>query len=287
MIVSDFQVGTVAPIDLKGVPASIGVQLDAIRPGTVDSPVVIRSRRGAETIAARVAHNGARTDVEWSPAAGQAIPSEIVTTYTGPASAHDVNVEQQSVLAVGLAPPADTGHRIAIVYTDYPERAALRARTKPIHERWMSEASARIHRAQSPGFGYPATPADTGDLLVVTRGFENKPLVVAGAATIDGRETLVLFSIDQAQDHGLIRAADRALADVAASGELDPAVVSDSALAAWQRSPAPHESAGPNADSSDGRWLWLLALLLLGVETMLRRTAPRPATPGSALDATR
>ena len=39
----------------------------------------------------------------------------------------------------------------------------------------MSEASARIHRAESPGFGYPVTPADTGELLVVTRGFEGKP----------------------------------------------------------------------------------------------------------------
>jgi hypothetical protein len=41
----------------------------------------------------------------------------------------------------------------------------------------------------------------------------------------------------------------------------------------------------PDDDASDGRWLWLLALLLLGFEAVLRRATRKspeviPAEPG-------
>jgi hypothetical protein len=55
------------------------------------------------------------------------------------------------------------------------------------------------------------------------------------------------------------------------AGELEPQTVSAAALAAWQRSPAtPTETSD---DRSDGRWLWLMVLGLLGVETYMRRSA--------------
>jgi hypothetical protein len=285
VIASDFQAGTVAPIDLKGVATEIGVRLDAIRPNVTDGPAVIHSRRGTEAITARVAHTGSRTDVDWSSAVGQAVPSEMVTTLTGPASARGVAAEQQWIAEYGLALPTDTARHIAIVYPDYSERAALLARTRPIRATWMSNAIASIHRFLPTNFRNPVNAADSGTLLVVARGFGEKPLILAGAADIDGRETLVLYSFADTGGHDLIRPSIDALSNASVVAESDPAMISDSELTTWQRNPAPRESPGPNADSSDGRWLWLLALLLLAIETLLRRAAPRPTAPETAPDA--
>jgi hypothetical protein len=285
IVASDFQAGSVARSDLKGVPPEIGVRLDPIRPNVTDGLAVIHSRRGTEAITARVMHAGSRTDVDWSSAAGQAIPFDMVTTLTGPASAREVAAEQQWTAEYGLPLPTDTARHIAIVYPDYSERAALLARTRRIRATWMSNAIASIHQFFPTDWGNPINAAESGTLLVVARGFGEKPLILAGTADIDGRETLVLYSFADSGGHYLLRPSIDALVNPNAAAELHPTTVSDSELATWQRPPAPRESPGPKADSSDGRWLWLLALLLLGIETLLRRTAPRPAAPQTVSDA--
>ena len=55
-------------------------------------------------------------------------------------------------------------------------------------------------------------------------------------------------------------------------------------LTSWSR-PAPEidGDAWRHADRSDGRWFWVAALLLLGVEQRLRRSAP--VTPAEVRDA--
>jgi hypothetical protein len=54
--------------------------------------------------------------------------------------------------------------------------------------------------------------------------------------------------------------------------EAEVAAASDADLAAWRRDPAPAaDLSGIRREDSDARWLWGLALLLLVVESRLRR----------------
>jgi hypothetical protein len=58
------------------------------------------------------------------------------------------------------------------------------------------------------------------------------------------------------------------------AGQLDMPVLSDATLQAWQRTAvetAP-EALPPNTSESDGRWLWVIALAFLFLETMVRRS---------------
>ena len=66
--------------------------------------------------------------------------------------------------------------------------------------------------------------------------------------------------------------------------EAEVAAVSDADLAAWRRDPAPAaDLSGIRREDSDARWLWGLALLLLGVEWRLRR--PRAAAAATEVRA--
>jgi hypothetical protein len=109
---------------------------------------------------------------------------------------------------------------------------------------------------------------------------------VTGA--IDGTDSLVIMFGREHAPHTLLAAATigaalRAVADTASAAELDPATRTAAELKTLERdSPA----AGSNSravpgDESDGRWLWAAALLLLIVETVMRR-APRKAAEAEA-----
>jgi hypothetical protein len=53
---------------------------------------------------------------------------------------------------------------------------------------------------------------------------------------------------------------------------MEPTTVPDDALRSWQREPDAGATSQVSTDgASDGRWLWIVALVLLGVETWLRR----------------
>jgi hypothetical protein len=65
-------------------------------------------------------------------------------------------------------------------------------------------------------------------------------------------------------------AAPPALSDA----EREPETLSAATLEGWQRVAAPSSSAGRAGDRNDGRWFWLLALALFGLEAWMRR---RPA----------
>jgi hypothetical protein len=63
-----------------------------------------------------------------------------------------------------------------------------------------------------------------------------------------------------------------------ADTEAEVATLSDEELAQWRRTAAPvGPHPNPGADDSDARWLWMLALALLGLETVMRRTRVRVA----------
>ena len=80
----------------------------------------------------------------------------------------------------------------------------------------------------------------------------------------------------------------RAIADAVAAptGGLEPYAIAAEDLARWSRPPGPPPVAATPVDEGDRRWLWGVALLLLGLEHLLRR-APRADAAGTASDSTK
>lgn len=59
-------------------------------------------------------------------------------------------------------------------------------------------------------------------------------------------------------------------------GGLEPVMLSAEQLSAWSRPPGPPAVNAPVADEGDRRWLWGAVLLLLAIETWLRRSTGDP-----------
>ena len=105
--------------------------------------------------------------------------------------------------------------------------------------------------------------------------------MLAARGRVRDRDGLLLFSLADAgtlASAALIAAAVRANSDAPPVAELEPASLDSETLAALQRPPSSEPAPGTmnSGDASDGRWLWLLVLILLGVETWLRRPQRQP-----------
>jgi hypothetical protein len=126
-----------------------------------------------------------------------------------------------------------------------------------VRERWMVDAALTLRRSALLG----ATTA------TVTTGEQGGQLIVettAAAASADAPAVVraVILSVRP----GSI--ADR---------EAEVVTVPDTELAAWRRdsqpiSAAPGDPFGGVVSDSDARWLWVIALLLLGAEAWVRRS---------------
>jgi hypothetical protein len=58
----------------------------------------------------------------------------------------------------------------------------------------------------------------------------------------------------------------------------EPFPIEPEQLTQWTRQPGPPSAAAPLADEGDRRWLWALALALLGAEWYVRRRSAAPAS---------
>ena len=114
-------------------------------------------------------------------------------------------------------------------------------------------------------------------------------VVAEAGALAPSVETPVTVSFDPATRADSLAAAAalqdalNARWDASGLAEREPAVLAASELQSWTRAPSlPPPDAWRRGDESDGRWLWLAALVLLGLEHVLRRT---PAAETRARDA--
>lgn len=261
VIVSDFQPAAIERADLAGVPAETGIRLIAV---PIAAP-------------AGTAPNAT------TPLRVLAGPDEQRRAEAAVTAAQQMAGEWQG----------RSDRPIAIVYPEAPDRAALVAAAQAIDRPWMFEAIATIGRdetladaaalheprASSPE---PQTPAVPDAATVVTRAADGKPLVVASRGSIDGTDRLLLFlQADAASvaSAALIAAATGAAAARPPASELDPEIRSEAELKSWERPPTTARPATDPAGRSDGRWLWLAVLALLGLETLMRRAPRAVAVP--------
>ena len=155
---------------------------------------------------------------------------------------------------VGVVEPVDTRTRVTIVFPSAADRDALTRRATRL------------------------TSANLIDLVARVRA---DPLVASALNTAEdttsGARRLLVFSNDSVasvRTAALIGAIRRALSVAPGIGELDPATIPASVIASWQRAPdtTPTRKTVDSANGpSDGRWLWVLVLALIGVESWLRR----------------
>jgi hypothetical protein len=242
-----------------------------------DSVVVARLGAGVT----RTIHRGAETTVEWRDTSATAGGIALLADET---EQEGVNAANRAVRATNALSRGDTTHPIAVVFPGYDGRAALLSAATPPTKPWMVDAVARL-RADSLLIAAAATvarlaPGDSANGIVVATAADAKRLVVGAQGRVAGREHLLLFSAvppGSLVSAALVSAASRV--GTPPIDELDPATLGDDEIARMQRAPS-ERMARPvdrSAGVSDGRWLWLVALVLLLVEMRLRRSLPAPA----------
>jgi len=278
VVVSDFQAGAVGAADLAAVPNEIGVAFHRIDTAPHTSP--LEWNVGGVAVA-RFAFEDGATEVEWKASSAGAAETGVVQ-LAGPSERDRAEAALDAALAMA-APIARRAHRagddvgfvateasdraITIVYPGYEGRAALLAAAEPLNATWMSDVVVRVASAAP-------IAAAAGSRASTERDRDPLPFTDAGRVAVDGRDRLLVFA---AVDAGTL--ADAALLSAILESrdaappitELEPRRVPDDTLAAWQRPAAAIGTDHASDDASDARWLWLVVLLLLGLETWARR----------------
>jgi len=284
VIAAPLTIGSVTAGDLAVVPAHVGIRF--VRTGTLPAtrtaaaPALLTP---AGEVQRTVSLVGSETRVREAPAAangGWAV--EIVAPER---LQRTVDAARAAVLGVRVPAPS-VNRRALLVLLDADQEATWRpasagptaAGPSPIRIPWVADAAARIARdpalrdesgrtargfadrslAQPPW--HPLTAAADGRPVAVAAASGDRLLVVACAANGD----LLVPALARAIAISLAPETDLR------GAEIMP--IPDSQLRAWTRAPGPPPPPRPETvERDDRRWLWGAVLLLLAIETWMRR----------------
>jgi Aerotolerance regulator N-terminal len=287
VVISDFQDGALNAADLASVPASIGVRMVRIGVSTTVAPAQTLSRAARGLSLARVTTTPEQTDVVWSTTADTSI-AETVLLLTGPADGVRAQAAARAAATLGARLPFDATRRIAIVFPSYEPRAELLRSATAVHVPWMTSVAAQLRADSLLMVAASSRPLITDTIpvdslgLVIARDAARRAVVVAKQATVQGRERLLLVAdVDPGSlvSAALIAAVDRARSAAPLLDEFDSATIPDETLAAWQRPASSRSRDAGSSGASDGRWFWVAALVLLAIETWMRRTKRETTVP--------
>lgn len=252
VILSDFQRGTLDREDLAVLPEGTG--LSTLRVGVLPqsrdvrlSPVGFRDATWQPSV--RV--DPAATSVSWSRLRERPRASWLTTSQPatdGEAAARAV----YAATSAGVASGDDT-QRVRVRFAGAPQE---RSRGGAVRTPWMVNAALALRESallqQTSASVQPAEQA--GELVVDTN-------VAATSADAAAVVRAVLLAVRPA---GI------------ADPEAEVVAIPDAELARWRRDAAPVQALPTgayafDAADSDARWLWALALALLGMESWMRR----------------
>ena len=243
VLLSGFTLGSISAADLVPVPRDIGIRMVRVPQTSAESVTDAGTiLHGAKTFRQRVRLDGLSTSV---------------SLIEEPTSSAGVNV----VLASGAD---DNGETLRFVASS---GVAAPARETPVVVRVSQTAT-------------PAGEIRTEWIRRAARRLAGSP-VAAHAALQVGEEAGALVVDAKVPDDSWLRAAILeasldARRDPDASRQHELQKISSDRLSAWSRPPGTPASDGwQHTDASDGRWFWALALLLIGVESVLRRIGSR------------
>jgi hypothetical protein len=279
VVISDFQHGTVTDADIACVPADVGlrfVKIGTERAGRTSAILVGLAADGKST-EQQVQFDGQRTLVTVSPRAAGAGSQPRVLAPAGeePAVAHLL----RAVARAG-APALAADRPVTFLFPGVPAPAAAAPPRVP----WMiaalaaaREDSALRHVATSRR-GAKVPPLSAAWVPVV-RSSEGEALVSAAS---EGQGLMVSVSAAPADvlSVAAVRAFLTAVVPMPDWRELEVEAIPPTQLKAWTRAPGPIPPGRfKPTPPGDARWLWALALGLLGAEWFVRRE--RPVAAGS------
>lgn len=272
VIVSDFQAGALTTADLARVPGTVGVR--AVQAGTATTEHAFRGMTllssGPGNTETHIQVTGSTTRVTLTGRSqGRSTGLRIRTSREEEEAGRSL---VRTVAAAGT--PAPSGEQpIAVVFAGAEVPEPLTA----IETDWMIGTIVRLMddvdlREAAAEFSAPEGAAVAEPWTVVSRDAQHRPLVRAAAA---GGELLV--DVAGAAGSYLAAAALRGvlLARHRGPDYAEQEIVRASAgeLATWSRVPAPvGREVALHANTTDARWFWALALLMLGLEALVRRS---------------
>ncbi len=291
VIAAPLTIGSLSDADLASIPGDIGlrfVRTVKLPPSRSVSAPVLMTR--TNVLRRTITLDGRTTSVREAPDPASADwPIEIVAPPTLQQTA-DAAVAAVLSLRIRLQ---QANHRARLVLLDAGQEnstwgPALAGPTgggpaaagpAAIRTSWMADAVARIARdatlqeeATRAARGLTDARAGQPPWHVLARAADGRPLASAAASS----DTLVVASIARAGDlvvPTLVRAIADGLAPADDLGANEVVPIADSRLRAWTREPGAPPPPRPEAvERDDRRWMWAGVLLLLGVETWMRRS---------------
>lgn len=281
VIASPLPIGSIAPSDLAAIPADIGIRFE--RTGALPQTRTVSGGRlltvgGVRTREVTIDRD--RTAVHEAAAADPVTwPIDLISP---PEMKPMIDAAVSAVLSQRVwAAPGDRRARLFV--SDPAQGFSAATMTSP----WMADAVARIARdtdlraaASRVVAGFPEARFANSPWQTVATAADGRPLVVAAGSP----DRLVVVSAAPAADVAtpvLVRAMANALGGAPDLQGAEVMPIPDATIAEWSRPAAPLTV--PRIDSieqDDRRWLWLVVLILLALETWMRRTRVADATAG-------
>jgi hypothetical protein len=296
VVVSDFQVGAIDALDLESVPAGFGTRFRSIDVVQADTPIEWSTPVGAMQTLARITLLADRTDVEWTIPEQRDVSEDGLLQLAAPEERASADAALQAAIAAG-APTRTTGIQpVAIVHPRFGQRDRLMAEAEPLNAAWMADVLIHVANDATLAAAAAELPAISGDsanaqpivtspnlamsapFTLVGRTPSGRAVARVARGVVDGRERLLFFSLVDARSlvsAALAGAILRAQTTAVPVTELEPGRVPDEVLREWERSPSSIAPDGTRITVTDARWFWIVALLLLALETWVRR--PRGA----------
>ena len=270
VVVSDFRQAAVDSLDLVSMPADITVRL-------VRAPAVSAAARAGLT------NRSTMTAVRWAHA-------------LAPARAANV---RQAVRALGGTALTDASsrntaaHRIIIASPGADSLQAWLTSAQSLSAAWMGDVAYGLHgdtalATAAASIELPDTVVDPSEVVVAWTANRVPVITAASIRGVDGAAWMLIRSRAPAEalvTAALLLSASKERVEVSSTLAADSAT-SDAQLRRWEHTPAgtPRASGStPRGDidtgPSDARYLWLVVLLLMAVETVVRRRISSVARP--------
>jgi hypothetical protein len=320
VIVSDFQRGAFDAAATRGIPPGYGLRLVRVAGAPIDSSFTMPADHPATAVRVTV-HPDATdvlwtSDGSAAPAPVSPAMSYAVTLHAGDAARARLRAAMAATVgaaSIGTRVHLDSAPRTAdgaravdVVYPGFAGRDALLAGASAPSAPWTTALvvrlaqdallqdvarTSRVAVASSANPGRDATLTDSTStapaFTAVVSDAEGRGVVLAAEDTTNSGERLLLVlhaDADGPLSAALVAALLRGARLATPLAEREPVFASDAELAALGRPATDRRvvnATSPDGPESFGRWLWALALLLLAVEAVLRRTAaPRHEEAG-------
>jgi hypothetical protein len=270
VVISDFQLGSLTAVEVNAVPAAIGlrfVAVDAARPAGAFPGLRAFQGDYSPPIGQEITLDGPRTRVTMLPSP---TPARAVTILSPPEQ-RDAVASLRRIVAGAGAPglPADRGLTLIFPGAPLPE-------VSPLTSGWMMRAfvsaSADTHlRAIASAYRGANDPGLRSPWVSLAMDAAGHPVVAVAAMKQD-----LVASVSAAPADLVAAATLRSLLSAVAPqpswSEREVERISASQLAAWTRDAKPSARRWRPQPPGDARWFWGLALLLLVIEGIVRRS---------------